>query len=447
MTVGIGDSMGGAIGTIVYYTILYSIQICTGLLVGLTLVGVDVQSRFKRLLGITLLTGILISIVSLSIEVVLPLVFIGILLIPIIQYSLKLPLSQTIVAVLLSSLFNLLVVFLLEYNLLELLHMMSGVQMDLGSQFSMHLLIALNNIFISMLMLSKKPIVFPQQLFEKQLSKDESEISFSGQMYFVVFMLGLLVVGLFYTVLELEYTRPGYRLFITIWSIAISLASIYFLRRIILYKNESIQVFLDRQYQKELLSFFQIVRSQRHDFNIHLTALYGLIQKGEYEACKAYIEDMTKSAANINDLLPLRHPAVSAMLSTFKSLAQEQQITIHYLLMDDLRNMPCSVYEMNKMLGNLIQNALDEVRQLDRDNRLVTVEISSNRNNIIMRVTNPTYLHEDKVHDFFAVGYSTKVNHEGLGLPMVKKIAEKYDGVIYPEILDGMITFNVHIPV
>lgn len=439
--------MGGTTGTIVYYTILYSIQIGTGLIVGLTLVGVDTQSKFKRLLGVSSIIGVLIAALSLTMEVVLPLVLIGVLLIPLIQYSLKLPLSQTIVAVLLSSLFNLLVVFLLEYNLLELLHTMSGIRMDLGAQFSMHLLIALNNIFISMLILSKQPIVFPQSLFEKQLSKDESEISFSGQMYFVVFMLGLLVVGLFYTVLELEYTRPGYRLFITIWSIAISIASIYFLRRIILYKNESIQLFLDRQYQKELLSFFQIVRSQRHDFNFHLTALYGLIQKGEYEACKAYIEDVTKSATAINDLLPLHHPAVSAMLSTFKGLAQEQQITIHFLLMDDLRNMPCSVYEMNKMLGNLIQNAIDEVRQLDKDKRMVTVEISSNRNNILIRVTNATNLCEEVVHDFFAIGYSTKVDHEGLGLPMTKKIIDKYNGVIYPEISEGMITFTVHIPV
>lgn len=443
----VGESMSETIGTILYYTIVYGIQIGTGLLVGLTLVGVDIQTKLKRLLFLSVLTAGFISVLSLSMDLVLPIVLIGALLVPVIQYSLKLSLSQTIVAVLLSSLFNLLFVFLLEYNLLELLHTMSGIQMDFGAQFSMQLLIALNNMFISIVVLSKRPIVFPHSLFEKQLSKDESEISFSGQMYFVIFMLVLLVVGLFYTVLELEYTRPVYRLFITLWSIAISLASIYFLRRIILYKNESIQVFLDRQYQKELLSFFQIVRSQRHDFNFHLTALYGLIQKGEYEACKAYIEDMTKSATMINDLLPLHHPAVSAMLSTFKSLAQEQHITIEFLLMDDLRNMPCTVYEMNKILGNLIQNSLDEVRELDKDKRIVTVEISSNRNHIIIKVSNYTSLSGESVHDFFAIGYSTKVYHEGLGLPMAKKIIEKYNGVIYPETFEGMITFNVHIPV
>jgi sensor histidine kinase regulating citrate/malate metabolism len=207
------------------------------------------------------------------------------------------------------------------------------------------------------------------------------------------------------------------------------------------------QFFLDQHYQKDILSFYSVVRSQRHDFNFHLNAIYGLLYNKKYTQCIEYIEGMVEEAKNINDLLPLNHPAIGSMLNTFKELASQKGIGIHYFIYDDLRNMPCSVYEMNKILGNLLQNAIDELTVIGSGNSLIELQISNERGSIVVTVSNTTNKDEQQLENIFQIGYTTKSSHEGLGLPTIEKILSKYHGVIYPEIRDGTISFIVRIPI
>src|SRR5699024_4891135 len=169
--------------------------------------------------------------------------------------------------------------------------------------------------------------------------------------------------------------------------------------------NERVQLFLDQQYQKELLSFFNIIRSQRHDFNFHLTAMHGLIQKKEYEACEKYIEEMVESATNINDLLPLHHTATATMLNTLKEKATAKGISIEFIITNDLRNCPCSVYEINKVIGNLLQNAIDEVSQHDAKQKPIVVEIGKQRNQLLISVTNDVQIDDTRLDRLFEIGF------------------------------------------
>ena len=129
---------------------------------------------------------------------------------------------------------------------------------------------------------------------------------------------------------------------------------------------ERIQYTLDKEYQKDILAFYTIIRSQRHDFNIHLNSIYGLINNHEYEESRNYIEEVAEEARQINALLPLHHPAIGAMLSTLNIIAMKKGISLKFHLQDDLEEMPCTIYESNKILGNLINNAIEEIEQNKR---------------------------------------------------------------------------------
>nr|WP_243190580.1 GHKL domain-containing protein [Clostridium gallinarum] len=102
---------------------------------------------------------------------------------------------------------------------------------------------------------------------------------------------------------------------------------------------------------------------------------------------------------------------------------------------------------MNKILGNLIQNAIDELQNESQNNLKIDVDISKERESIVLKVKNSTNSEKECIKSIFDIGYTTKKNHEGLGLPMIQKILLKYNGVIYSEILDNEISFIVRIPV
>lgn len=427
--------------------IIKIIEINTGLFIGLSLVGVNLTENVRKLILISLVGGISFYLIELVDERHFLLILIFIFLIPIVKYYIKISFAQTVVAILLSLTFDLMVINLLEYNFFELLLQVSQEKMDVGIKFSLDIFISLNNILFSLIIYSKRPILFSEIIFQKRGPEESPENSYRTYLHFVVFLLIVLNIGLYLMTLEMSHLRLDFRIFLTIWSIIVCVSLLFFLRNAINNKYERMQFFLDKQYQKDLLSFYSIIRSQRHDFNFHLTAMYGLIQNKRYDECKVYIDGMVKDAYEINDLLPLHHPAIGAMLNAFKELAADKGIKIDYYILDDLRNMPCSVYEMNKILGNLIQNALDEYELSNQSENAIEVEIKREKMNLVIVVGNSTSVMEDNLNQIFQIGFSTKPAHEGLGLPTVKKIISKYNGVIYPEFEEGFISFVVRIPV
>lgn len=221
---------------------------------------------------------------------------------------------------------------------------------------------------------------------------------------------------------------------------------IYFIKILVSYGMERIEALIDKQYQKEVQAFMEVIRSQRHDFNFHLQAISGLLNNEHYMECKDYVNTMVKDANSMNDVLYLYHPATGAMLNAFRELAARKGIQLKILIYYNLENIPCTVYETNKILGNLIQNAIDEVEQHLNDSAWIEVMILKRSGNSVFRVSNKMYGDKERFANVFNLGYSTKSSHEGIGLNTVKKFAGKYDGTVYTEFEDDIIHFIVQIP-
>ncbi|HWR62698.1 MAG TPA: GHKL domain-containing protein, partial [Clostridia bacterium] len=199
--------------------------------------------------------------------------------------------------------------------------------------------------------------------------------------------------------------------------------------------------------QQEMLGFIELIRSQRHDFNFHLQAILGMLENGNYSECKDYVNTMVKDTHETNDILPLYHPAVGAMLNNFRKLAANKGIELQILIYYNLENISSTVYETNKVLGNLIQNAIDEVEQHKEDSPRVQVMIMKRSGNCVFKVSNRINKDRDSFKNIFDSGYSTKALHEGIGLNTVQKIVSKYDGIVYTEFEDDIIHFIVQIPI
>ena len=232
---------------------------------------------------------------------------------------------------------------------------------------------------------------------------------------------------------------------LALFTAAIVLTAGLLLRRLAFDAAERVEALVDKQYQAELLNFMQIIRSQRHDFNFHIQAISGMIENGKYQECDDYIRTMVKATTAMNDVLPVKHPAVSAMLNSFRELAIQKGIAFDVSISNDLSQIPCTIYEINTVIGNLIQNAVDEVEQNHADRPWISVLILKRGGSHIIKVTNPCHRDPGSFKNCFKPGYTTKPSHEGIGLATVSRIVNKYHGAVFPEFDAGIVSFIVQL--
>ena len=208
-------------------------------------------------------------------------------------------------------------------------------------------------------------------------------------------------------------------------------------------KNRAI--LFNHQTQQELNHFMTIIRSQRHDYNLHLHAVAGLLREGRYEESQQYIADVVTDSQGVNVMMKIREPMIGALISGYRDLAREQGCELDISITDDLGALVSTPYDTNRILGNLLQNALDEVSLHAVQDKRIRLETLRRGGYSVIRVSNAVRDAENLKH-LFEYGFSGKDAHEGIGLNSVMRILELYKGSIYYELKGGRVEFVVKIP-
>ncbi|MCH5317497.1 MAG: GHKL domain-containing protein [Eubacterium sp.] len=200
------------------------------------------------------------------------------------------------------------------------------------------------------------------------------------------------------------------------------------------------------QWQQESRDYMNTIRSQRHDFNLHLHAVSGLINSGEYKQCGQYVQKLVSEANDVNDIMPVSDAVVGSMLYNMREEARRHGSDIIYHITYDMEDILCNGFECNKIIGNLLQNAIDALQSDDDKEYGIRLSIFKRGGNTVIISENRFSGDPDRIARVFEPGYSTKSGHEGIGLSMVLRTAERYGGRVYPEFAEEKIRFIVNIP-
>ena len=115
---------------------------------------------------------------------------------------------------------------------------------------------------------------------------------------------------------------------------------------------------------------------------------------------------------------------------------------------DDLSRIRTNAYETNKIIGNLLQNAIDELR-LRRGGGLIELEIFKRGEDCIIRVSNrvagaPAF--DGGMERLFRQGYTTKPGHDGVGLSSIRTLARRAGGDVSAWAEGGTVHFVASVP-
>ena len=231
--------------------------------------------------------------------------------------------------------------------------------------------------------------------------------------------------------------------------IILYLGSTYGAVYLVNHKKLQMAIGIERQYRNDMQSFMNIIRSQRHDYSFHVQTLAGLLNNN-LEACRKYVNELVADSVAMNTMLPVEDPAIAAMINSFRILAARAGIDIHIDIQNDLSTIVTNAYETNKIISNLLQNAIDEVKTHSDKSYGIWLYIFKRGEYCNIRVANEleqTDKQDEQFKSLFQHGYTTKTGHDGVGLSSIQSLAKRHHGLIYFFLEENVIHFVAEIPI
>ena len=202
-------------------------------------------------------------------------------------------------------------------------------------------------------------------------------------------------------------------------------------------------------YHSEMNTFMNVVRSQRHDYNLHVQTVASLIAQQKWDECRSYVNAIVQDTNSMNEVLPVKDPAVAALIHNYRVLAAQNGIDLVLDIRDNMADVVTDAYETNKIVGNLLQNALDEVTQHPTPGK-IELGIFKRGEYCMVRVTNEV---EDgtafaaRLNDIFRQGFTTKQGHDGVGLSSIRSLAKRIGGDVTAWAEGNTVHFVASIPI
>lgn len=188
-------------------------------------------------------------------------------------------------------------------------------------------------------------------------------------------------------------------------------------------------------YNKTLSTLHDNIRGFKHDFNNIVQAIGGYISTNNMEGLKVYYKDLLEDCQINNNLAVLNpelinNPAIYSILADKYYKAEELGIKLDLEVMSDLSNLNIKIYELTRILGILLDNAIEATSKCENKLIVVTFRKDSKTGKDLIIIKN-TYINKDiNIDRIFEKGYTSKgdddsgKNH-GLGLWEVRKYLKK----------------------
>lgn len=195
-------------------------------------------------------------------------------------------------------------------------------------------------------------------------------------------------------------------------------------------KLEKTQADLENEitYNKTLTLMHDNIRSFKHDFNNIVQSIGGYIELNDMNGLKDYYKRLLeecKITNNLNLLNPetINNPSIYSLLTNKYYIAQQKNININFSIFTDLSKINFNMYELTRILGILLDNAIEAAEETEE--KIINVEFISDSKKQLFIIKNSCKDSNISTTKIFEKGYSTKNRNSGIGLWKVHKILSK----------------------
>lgn len=183
---------------------------------------------------------------------------------------------------------------------------------------------------------------------------------------------------------------------------------------------------------KNMLEITDNIRCFKHDFNNIMQAITGYIDVKDMDSLRKYFDGIAKECHHMNVLEVLNcqvteNPAIYSVLVNKYRKAKEMNITMNVEFLTNLKIFEEKSYVISRMLGILLDNALEATSECNEKTINVSFINEKNRKRNLIIVEN-TYVNKNiDLNKIFEKDYTTKESkrNSGLGLWKINDILKK----------------------
>ena len=182
---------------------------------------------------------------------------------------------------------------------------------------------------------------------------------------------------------------------------------------------------------------YDSVRAFKHDFNNIMQSIGGYIALNDMNGLRNMYNSIVEECKEINNAqgineIVINNPAIYNLINHKYNLASNNNVLLEVKVLIDLKQLNISDLDLCRILGILIDNAIEAAKECDK--KFVSVKFiydKLNKRNLII-IENPCKNELIDINKIYEKGFSSKkkkLNH-GLGLWKVKQILKKNKNVV-----------------
>ena len=242
------------------------------------------------------------------------------------------------------------------------------------------------------------------------------------------------IIGVYFFYLSEQEGKLGFEY--TVLGAGIMFLDIAFLFQILAFLTQEEEISRSRirenKNQNQLQAFYDTKAlydrqsNKLHDYRKQLGTIRELVRNDDRDTAIGFIDELTESISVEISEVNVGHPVINAVLNQTYRVAKGKNIAIS-LSVGDLHDVTMESEDIVVMLGNLLENAINECEKITvtGQNAVITIRFVKKNDGFMLTVRNPVRsqvrIKENKVQSEMKEGH-------GIGLSNVENVVHKYGG-------------------
>lgn len=206
--------------------------------------------------------------------------------------------------------------------------------------------------------------------------------------------------------------------------------SLYSLTKTTQLELASLNLEQEKESNKILKDLQDDLHGFRHDFTNIMCTIGGYVQVKDMNGLSNYYSQIQKDINKVNNLGALNtetinNPAIFVLIASKYNKALELGIEMNINIFMDLNKLNMKIYEFTRVLGILLDNAIEAAKECEE--KIINIEMrkDSKRNRQLLIIENSFTNKNIDTEKIYEKNYSTKSGNSGLGLWEVRKILKR----------------------